>query len=137
MTTMTLAEAFSRINAPKGYTTAVSALLSGDLSPMESQSAVGASLAQAKETLASVQKSQTDCRSDWAWWGYQGDISYWLAAVDILRAADLVGADKLPDVPAPGNSGVVMDLCARVENFGRGVLAAAKAQSTTPSASTP
>jgi len=128
---MELQEALSRIHAPKGMTSVISGMLSGDLDPIRDQDAVGTSLAQAREKLESTQEAQRNCGSDWAYWGYQGDISYWKAVVSILEAADLVGANNLPDVPPPDRGGVVMDACSRVERFGSEVLRLAKAEFNT------
>lgn len=123
---MNVQEALSQIHAPKGMTSVIAGVMSGDFDPIRDQSAVGSSLSEARKKLEAVVEAQRNCGSDWAWWGYQGDISYWKAVVSILEAADLVGADKLPDVPAPKRDGVVMDVCAHVERFGTEILRQAK-----------
>jgi hypothetical protein len=48
--------------------------------------------------------------------------------VNILEAAEITGPDNLPDVHYDDSPGVVMDLCARQENFGKDVLLAARRQ---------
>lgn len=124
---MTLREVLAKIHAPKGVTSLVAGVMSGDFGPIRKQSAVGVSLDEARAKLARVEQAQRDCQSDWAYWGYMGDIAYWRAVVDILTAADLVGPDNLADVPAPTGV-VVMDLCAATERYGRAILAAARRQ---------
>lgn len=116
---MNVQEALSRIHAPKGVTSVISGVLSGDFAPIREQNGSKSSLQQAQGKLASAREAQQNCGSDWAYWGYQGDISYWSAVVDILEAAEIVGADNLPDVPAPKTDGVVMDVCGRVERYGK------------------
>lgn len=119
---MTLQEALSKIHAPKGMTTLIACMLNGEAAPLQWQNAVGATLAEARKKLAAAQQAQANCRSDYAYWGYQGDVSYWRAATNLLEAAELVGADQLPDVAAPRTGGVVMDVCSYVEQFGAEVL---------------
>ncbi len=125
---MNLNEALSKIYAPQGMTSVLAGVMSGDLAPLGHESAVGASLIAARDKLAAIQKAQDNCGSDWAYWGYEGELAYWRAVVSLLEAAELVGADKLPDVPAPRTDGVVMDVCAHVERFGNEVLTLAKKQ---------
>lgn len=127
---MNIQEAISRIHAPKGMTSVIAGVMSGDFDSIRNQDAIGQSLDTAKEKLESIKKAQRNCGSDWAWWGYQGDIAYWSAVVSLLEAAELVGADNLPDVEAPSKDGVVMDVCSRVEEFGREVLKRARATQT-------
>ena len=126
---MNVDEALSRIHAPKGQTSIIAGLMSGDTDSIQSQNAVGASLETARRKLEDVKTAQRNCGSDWAYWGYEGDIAYWSAVVLILEAAELVGADSLPDVDAPRTDGVVMDVCSRVQGFGREVLRLAKESS--------
>lgn len=123
---MNVEEALSRIHAPKGQTSIIAGLMSGDTDSIRTQSAVGASLEAARSKLEDVETAQQNCGSDWAYWGFEGDRAYWSAVVSILEAAELVGSDNLPDVDAPRTDGVVMDVCSRVQNFGREVLRLAK-----------
>ena len=125
---MNVNDALSKIHAPKGFTTVMSAALTGNFDPIRGQDAVGTSIDAAKAKLESVMKAQVECGSDWAFWGYEGDRAYWSAVVDILEAAKLVGAANLPDIAAPKLDGlIVMDACYKVEEFGRAVLKEAKA----------
>lgn len=126
---MHLKEALSHIHAPKGVSTVIAGLMANDLSACQQQDAVGATLTQAREKLAAAQEAMREAKSDYAYWGYQGDASYWGSVVSILKAADLVGADSLPDVQPPSLEGlVVMDQCAAVERFGQAILDKAKAR---------
>lgn len=124
---MNLQEALSKMSVPQGMTSMLSAVMSGDFDPIAHKTAVGVSLAAAREHLAARKHAQEHCESDWAYWGYEGEIAYWNAVVNVLEAAELVGADKLPDIPAPRTDGVLMDVCSYVERYGQAVLAAAKA----------
>lgn len=120
---MKLEEALNKIGGPtRGVTSMISGLMTGDVAPISGDKRVAESLAQAREKLASVQKAQSECKSDWAWWGYQGDISYWETVVSLLEAAEIVGPNNLPDVAYDDSGGVVMDICARQERFGKEVL---------------
>lgn len=123
--TMTVQEAISHLQAPKGLTTMIASLMSGDFSAIQAQDATGATLAHAREELAKWKAAMNGATSDYAYWGYVGDVAYWNAAVNILEAAELVGADKLPRVPPPNYNGVLMDVASNVENYGRIILAEA------------
>jgi hypothetical protein len=123
---MNLQQAIEGIHSPKGFTSVIEALFAGgDPNSIKDQNAIGKTRADAEAELAKVQKAQSECKSDAAYWGYMGDISYWRAVVNIMQAAELVGADNLPDVPMPKWGGVVMDECSKVEDFGRRMLIAA------------
>ena len=129
---MNVEQALSKIRAPKGITSLINGVLSGDFEPIRDQSAVGESLVQAEARLAEVQAKQAACTSDWAYWGYEGDKAYWAAVVDILKAAEITGPESLPDIDGPTLEGkVVMDACAAVERFGRHLRQAAEAQRET------
>lgn len=124
---MNLNEAIGAISAPMGMTSLIAGLLGGDRGSLERKSALGSDLDAARERLGRVQDAQSKCQSDAAYWGYEGEIAYWKAVVSLHEAAALVGPDNLPDVVAPVNNGMaLMDLCARVEQFGKAVLDAAK-----------
>lgn len=98
----------------------IAGVMSMDFDPIREQNAVGSSLVAAQAALEKAENAQREAKSDWAYWGYEGDRAYWHAVVDILTAANLVGADSLPDVAPPSLANcVVMDACAKVERFGR------------------
>lgn len=79
-------------------------------------------LEQAKARLSHFQERQDTCTSDYAYWGYAGQVSFWKVVVNLLDAAALVGPEHLPDVPLPARDGVVMDNMAALERFGAEVL---------------
>jgi len=129
---MNVHEALNLIHAPKGATSVIAGLLGGDSASIQDQDATGIALAEATEKLKTAKRNQNDARSDAAWWGYAGDVAYWSAVVDILKAAELVGADNLPDVPAPKTDGVVMDVQYHVEQFGAAILTKARKAAERP-----
>lgn len=80
-------------------------------------------LQEAMKTLEKIKDAQKNCGSDYAYWGYEGQRSYWSTVVNILQAAKIVGSDNLPDVPPPDTEGkVVMDACWYIEKYGRDIL---------------
>lgn len=124
-----LQQALECIHAPKGVTSIIAAVATGDFDPIQIPDAVGVSLQAASEQLMLATERQNNSQSDWAYWGYAGDIAYWRAVVNILRAAEITGPDNLPDVPPPDlENKVVMDACAEVERFGARVLREAHRQ---------
>ena len=124
---MTLQEALSQIHAPKGLSSVIEGVMRGDFDPIREQDATGKTLGHARVELERVREAQANCKSDWAYWGYEGDKAYWQAVVSILEAAELVGPDSLPDIPVPNlQNCVVMDSCARLSNWGAAILKAAK-----------
>jgi hypothetical protein len=85
-------------------------------------------LGGAREALAQVEHAQQDAGSDAAYWGYQGQVSYWRAVVSLLDAAELTGPDHLPDVAMPDLSNkVVMDASYEMEKWAKRVLEMAQA----------
>ncbi len=86
-------------------------------------------LDKAKQKLQDIITAQDNCQSDYAYWGYEGQKSYWRAVVNILEASQLVGEDNLPDVAPPDTSNsVVMDACSKIENYGEKILNLTKTQ---------
>jgi hypothetical protein len=80
-------------------------------------------LEQAEAALDTAEKAQDNAGSDYAYWGYEGQRSYWACMVSLLKAAAITGPDNLPDVPVPDFSGdVVMDAAYHMEQFGERVL---------------
>ena len=91
---------------------------------------VEVTLGGAREALAHASHQQNNARSDAAYWGYQGQVSYWRAVVSLLEATEITGRDHLPDVPMPDLSNrVVMDATYLMEQWAESVLAAAQAGS--------
>lgn len=84
-------------------------------------------LGGAREALAQVEHAQENAGSDAAYWGYQGQVSYWRAVVSLLCAAEWTGPNHLPDIAPPDLSNkVVMDASYAMEKWAERVLAAAK-----------
>jgi len=123
---MNIAEAIKKVHAPKGVTSVIAGILSNDFDSIRDQSAVGVSLEAAEAKLAAATEAMNTASSDWSYWGYAGDVAYWECVVSLLKAADLVGADNLPDIPLPDLDGVVMDVQYKVSKWGKDVLAAAR-----------
>jgi len=126
-----LHDVITSIRAPKGVSTIIAAFVEKDFDSVQAQNAVGMSRKQAEENLKKSIHLKEHCTSDWAYWGYAGDVAYWKTAVNLLRAAELVGPDNLPDVPIPDMAGVVMDVQWKLEQFGEQVLKQAQELSTT------
>ena len=124
---MTLEEALRKIHAPKGVTSMIAGVMAGDFDPIREQNASGVALEEARNRLKKIKESQANCKSDWAFWGYEGDKAYWQATIFILEAAEITGPENLPEIEAPSGRGVVMDVCHQVEQFGVQMLKAAKA----------
>jgi hypothetical protein len=122
-----LQEVLSQIHAPKGVSSIIAGALSGNWEPLQGQDAIGADLTKAEGELARVSKAMNDSQSDWAYWGWAGDVAYWTCVVALLKAAAITGPNNLPDVPLPDFNGVVMDVQAHLEDFGAHVLAKAAA----------
>lgn len=124
---MNVEEALSKIHSPKGMTSVIEGVLTGDFDSIRSQDATNASLTEARAKLESIQKTQAECKSDAAYWGYEGDAAYWRAVVSILEAAVITGPENLPDIEAPNTEGrVVMDACSLIEKYGKAILSAAQ-----------
>lgn len=82
---------------------------------------------EAEAKLRSLEERRDGARSDAAYWGYVGQIAYWSAIVDLLKAAELVGPDNLPDIEPPDLTGkVVMDAAGSLQSWGDRVLRAAE-----------
>ena len=124
---MKLNEALRALGSPPvGVTSLLAATIGGGDFRSVSGSAAGSSatLADAEAQLRHVRDAQNACQSDAAYWGYQGQASYWSAVVDVLKAAAITGPDSLPDIPAPDHDGphALMDHCSIIERFGRNML---------------
>lgn len=121
---MKLSDALSRLRPIVGLTS----LIGAPNSISVERAGTGTALAEAQNKLAAAKAAQDACRSDAAYWGYEGQVAFWRCVVDLLKAAEITGPDNLPDVNLPDlEGGIVMDLCGRLEGFGRTVLCAAKA----------
>lgn len=115
---MKLKDALSKIFPAQGATTVMSALMTGDFSSVKEVGIVEKGINELEQELKETIEAQRNCGSDWAYWGYEGTISYLKSAIHILKAAKMVGEDNLADIDAPNSNGVVIDVQANVERFG-------------------
>lgn len=123
---MKLKEALGKIAPVVGMTSLIAAPSSISDERATPSDEVTGLLEYSASQLAKVQEAQDNAQSDAAYWGYEGQRAYWQAVVYIAQAAEKVGPDNLPDVEAPDlSNGVVMDLCARMERWGKQILEAA------------
>lgn len=130
---MTLEHALSLIHAPQGVTSLIAGICGGDLSVLRNpQVDVSGGRAAAEVELKKAEDRLAATRSDYAYWSELGTVAYWRAVVDLFRAAEIAGADALPDVPPPKQGAVVMDAIAYVQQFGKSVLNAAMRAAHTP-----
>jgi hypothetical protein len=116
---MKLKDALKKIYPAQGMTTVISALMTKDFSSIKEIDIIGKGLKQLEKELEETKKAQNNCGSDWAYWGYEGTISYLNSAIYILKASDIVGPDNLSDVEEPSKDGVVMDVQSNIEQFGK------------------
>jgi len=124
-TPVKLTEIMSKLNPVVGFTSAIAA----PSSVREHGAAADqVSLGGAQEALAHAEHMQAEAKSDAAYWGYQGQVSYWRAVVNLYRAAEITGPDDLPDIEPTFLDGnyVVMDLCHYMEKWAESVLEAAR-----------
>jgi len=123
-----LEQMLGQIRGPMGFSSLVHGLLSGDSSGLDREPPAGSTLETARARLAAVETAQANCGSDYVYWGYEGEAAAWRAAVSILEAAEITGADDLPDMPYTPRGGVLMDECYHLEEWGRSVLEKAKSR---------
>lgn len=126
---MTVKEAIASIHAPKGVTSILAGISSGDYSVLPHEKGKNADMDKAREMVAQYKKSLEECKSDWSYWSILSDLSYWEAICNILEAGELVGNDNLPDVAPPNLQGLmVMDAIGAVSDFGDKILGEARAK---------
>lgn len=118
---MTLEEALAPIAPVVGLSSLI-----GAPSSVSSQQAVAPTLTSARARYEELRDAMNNAQSDFSYWGYAGQVSYWKAVVDILEAAELAGADNLPDVEPPRQGGVVMDQMSLIERYGETILREAR-----------
>lgn len=127
---MTLQEAIDRLGSPPiGATTLIGAVTSGDFSsipkdPKPQYNDPTTILEVAGARLEDRREAQRNCGSDWAYWGYEGEIGYLKSVVALAEAAEKVGADNLPEIEGPKQGGVLMDCIAHQIRWANAVLAA-------------
>lgn len=128
---MTTQQAIQAIHAPKGMTSVLSGIMSGDFSVLPHEGGKDSDLYTATKMVGGYQKQLNECESDWSYWSILGDLEYWRAIHKILQAAELVGNDSLPDVAPPNlDNCVVMDAISKVQSFGDEILRKAKVLKT-------
>lgn len=123
---MTLDYVLKNISAPMGLTSVVDAIFSGDMNSISSKSAIGKTLSEAKKHHEEARENQRNCTSDSAYWGYQGQVSYWSCVVNLLKASEIVGSENLKDISLPKKGGILMEMCRQLESFGKKVLSHAE-----------
>lgn len=124
---MKLSEVFKNLHSVKGASSMIAGVMSGNLDPIRGEKVADETVEQAEKNLESARDAQRNCKSDWAYWGYMGDIAYWEMITNLLKAARITGPDNLPEVKLPGQHGVVMDVYSNQMNFGKEVLRLAEA----------
>lgn len=124
---MTLEQAINNIHAPHGVSSIIAGIVNDDYSVLRDPKAVATSVVEIEHKVKGVQRQLDECKSDWAYWSILGELSYWRATLNIYKAAEIVGFDKLADIPAPTLEGIsVMDAIARVEKYGKDILSHAQ-----------
>lgn len=119
---MKLTEVLSMISAPKGLTSILVGISQNDFSVLPHQQGLEATMYVADEKIAIYQRQLDECKSDWSYWSILGDLAYWKAVKNILKGAEIVGENNMPDVKFENKAVVVMDSIAETEKFGRLVL---------------
>jgi len=119
---MNLETALSKIGPVGNSNSMLAAVIGGDFKSVCGDKRVSETLEKAKDKLKDLEAARNNCISDAAYWGYMGQISYWRAVVDILKAAKIKGEDNLPDVEYGDSGEIVMDVCRKTEQYGRAIL---------------
>lgn len=123
---MKLTEVLSMISAPKGLTSILAGISQNDFSVLPHQKGLEATMYVADEKIALHQRQLDECKSDWSYWSILGDLAYWKAVKNILKGAEIVGENNMPDVKFENKAMVVMDIIAETEKFGKYVLSECK-----------
>jgi len=119
---MKLTEVLSMISAPKGLSSILAGIAQNDFSVLPHQKGLEATMYVADEKIALHQRQLDECKSDWSYWSILGDLAYWKAVKNILKGAELVGENNMPDVKFENKAMIVMDSIAETEKFGKYVL---------------
>lgn len=123
--TTNVRDLIDQLHAPRGVSSMIASLMSGDLDPVSGgeDTPGDPALDQAKDKLQEAQEKQQNCGSDYAYWGYEGQIAYWRSVVNLLEAAKVAGSEDLPGhYRVPEFKGVVMDVCAKMETWSQNIL---------------
>lgn len=119
---MKLTEVLSMISAPKGLTSILEGIAQNDFSVLPHQKGLESTMCVADEKIALHQRQLDECESDWSYWSILGDLAYWKAVKNILKGAEIVGENNMPNVKFENKAMVVMDRIAEIEKFGKYVL---------------
>lgn len=123
---MKLTEVLSMISAPKGLSSILAGITHNDYSVLPHQKGLEATIYIAYEKIRLHQSQLAECKSDWSYWSILGDLAYWKAIKNILKGAEIVGEDNMPEVNFENKAVVVMDSIAEIEKFGEYVLSECK-----------
>lgn len=107
------------ISAPKGLTSILNGIAQGDFSVLPHQKGLEATLCVAEEKVALYQNQLDNCKSDFSYWSILSDLVYWEAIKNILKGAEIVGENNMPDVVFENKAFLVMDSIAEIEKFGK------------------
>lgn len=118
---MTLQQALSNISAPKGFTSLVNSLITGDLSNIDTPDIKKLSNTEIADKVKELQQKLADCKSDSEHWSILSNITYCNTVILIKSAADLVGENNLPDVPPPELKTMLMVAIENLENYGKNI----------------
>lgn len=129
---MKLSEILAQIEAPKGLSSVLAGISQSDYTVLPHMDGLTAKLSIAEEKVAQYEKQINECQSDWYYWSILGDLSYWRAVLNILRGADLVGENNMPNMPYEKKGMVVMDVIGNLEDYGKSVYRACMDQKNNP-----
>lgn len=119
---MKLEDALSKINPPKTLGSLINSTL-GYNEIIQHESPAGKTLEEAHAHRDMAIDRMANSNSESEYWNYQGELSAWQAACDVLEAAELVGPDNLPDITYPKKLGPdITSACAQLEGWGQNVL---------------
>lgn len=122
---MKLSSVFANLELPKNATFALKAPNSVGVKPKSIPPS-----AVIRKRITAMNNCAGSCASDAEFWGYETQAAYYRCLLNLVKAAEITGADNLPDVAIPVFGGEnPEDDVARLEGFGRQVLAAAESQS--------
>lgn len=125
---MKLDKALKMIHAPKGMTSILAGLSTGDFSVLPHQKGLKATMDEVDEKIAQTKEAKKNCTSDWSYWSILSDLVYWETVKNILLAAEITGPQNLPDMKGLKEGGVVMDAIYNVEQWGISLLKKARSE---------
>lgn len=123
---MNLEFLLKKIYAPRGMTSVIQGLVNNDFSVLNNPTAIGTSIVDVEEKIKKYRKDLEECKSDWSYWSILSDLTFWEMVANILKGAELVGPENLPEIEYNNEGGVVMDAIGYNEKFGVEFLAKCK-----------